>query len=176
MERKRRTVSRLKEYKASLLLFIVLGLISVIGFCTVTVFDNSIKEIMFENTEPVFNDMYHGSMKDASRTVNIAFSYIERSILFSFLVSITGIIMIYSFLRFGKATLYNHITLFMFGVGGYFLTLFYFLVSITLPELAQVKKTIGAYNVIKTLGLILMLISYIMYVTKLFKVIFFEKQ
>lgn len=173
---KRRTLYRLRDYKTAMSIFIFVGLISVLSYGFLAVYEDSIKNMQKERAVLVLESKYQDNLNYAIEVCNKAFSLFEKGVLIAFLFSILGYIKVFFFLRLGEPNRINYISLYLLGFGSLFIFLYYAMVGITLPEIANFREATEKYSMVQNSGIIMIVGAYLLFTYRTVRVIILERE
>lgn len=173
---KTRTLYRFRRMKNSVLLNLFTLTLGIILFSVIFSFEKDVKILLRDKATDVLVCGQNENINSALQTCDKAFGYLMTASLVSILFSMEGFIFIFFFVRLSSKTskLSTFSPLFM-GFGNLLFFIFYFLAAILLPSIGQAVNLPTGYNVVKIIGIALILFANILFVGELFKQIVLEK-
>jgi hypothetical protein len=150
--------------------------VGIMLFTSLVAFESDILSIMREKATGLLNGGDGTAISLSLDLCERAFTYLKTSSNIAILLSLEGFIMIFFFVRMSSKTWkYSKFAPSLSGIGTLLVFIYYFLLGISLPSTGQLSLFENSYQLLKFIGVLLILIANILFVYQVFIQVVLEK-
>lgn len=150
--------------------------IGVLLFASLVAFESDILSIMRERATGLLNGGDGSAISLSLDLCERAFNYLKTSSNIAILFSIEGFVMIFFFVRMSSKTWkFSKFAPSFLGIGTLLIFIYYFLLGISLPSTGQLNLFESSYQLLKYIGVLLILTANILFVYQVFIQVVLEK-
>ena len=173
---KTRTLSKLRRRKNGILLNLLTLLLGVGLFSGILLFEKEVLNLMRDSATVTLKMENQGSLGNAMLSCEKAFEFLKTAAITSILFSIEGFVFIFFYIRLSsntaKISLLSPIIL---SIGTMLLFSFYVILGTTLPTTSQLVNSQSDFNILKIVGVLLILLANILFIYQVFIQVVLEK-
>jgi hypothetical protein len=173
---KTRTLYRLRKMKNGVLINLFTLFLGVLLFVSLVAFESDILSLMREKATGLINNGDNAGINLSLDLCEKAFNYLKTSSNIAILFSLVGFIMIFFFVRMSSKTWkFSKFAPAFSGIGTLLVFIYYLLLGITLPTSGQIGLFESSYQILKIIGVLLIITANILFVYQIFIQVILEK-